>query len=492
MKKTMISLCVVTSYAACAQAATTQSFSSVQTDMFAQKGSVSQAWGDYDNDGDLDYLISIKGGEVRLYRNDNGMFVSVGAELGLPVSGDQIRGVSWGDYDNDGYLDIIGGSNEYPFASRSYVWHNHQGKGFKEVGVETGLANHGRISRQTNWVDVNNDGQLDVYAADRAGANALFYNQDGKFIPAGSESKVYDVRWTVGACWFDIDSDGDLDLFLANQNGQTDAVARNDQGIFTDIAKELGMEQSGRSRAEGGVGCAVGDFNNDGHLDLYVATYGLNLLYQNNGDGSFTEVGKTMGVQEPDHTVAAAWGDYDNDGLLDLIAVGYHKVDGVSEPYGKLYHNTGSGFAVDERFPELITAGDHGVEWVDYNNDGALDLSVTDGYGDTGGHFVFRNHLEDEATARMLSILVTDSNGHYTQAGAEVRFYNQTGEILGTRMVSTGGGYNAQSARPVYFAAPELAPVKVKVRFMGKAEPVEVTLSPDEFSHRPYVIQRPE
>ena len=92
----------------------------------------------------------------------------------------------------------------------------------------------------------------------------------------------------------------------------------------------------------------------------------------------------------------------------------------------------------------------------------------------------------------MLSILVTDSNGHYTQAGAEVRFYNQTGEILGTRMVSTGGGYNAQSARPVYFAAPELAPVTVKVRFMGKAEPVEVTLSPDEFSHRPYVIQRPE
>ena len=64
MKKTMISLCVVTSYAACAQAARTQSFSSVQTDMFAQKGSVSQAWGDYDNDGDLDYLISIKGGEV--------------------------------------------------------------------------------------------------------------------------------------------------------------------------------------------------------------------------------------------------------------------------------------------------------------------------------------------------------------------------------------------------------------------------------------------
>ncbi|WP_052074835.1 FG-GAP repeat domain-containing protein [Shewanella mangrovi] len=473
-------------------ASTVQHFTSIQHDTFAQKGSVSNAWGDFDNDGDLDFLVSIKGGEVRLYRNDDGVFTSVGKEMGLPTSGVQIRGVAWGDYNQDGYLDIMGGSNEYPFASSTFVWRNDQGKGFTEVGREIGLEMMGRISRQASWIDVDNDGDSDVYAANRAGANYLLHNEGGKFTYADPAMGVYDIRRTVGACWFDIDRDGDLDLFLANQSGDSDAVMRNDGDKFTDIAKELGMDQSGRQPTEGGVGCAVGDYDNDGYLDLYVSTYGDNLLYHNLGNGTFEEVGKQLGVTEPDHTVSAAWGDYDNDGLLDLIAIGYHKVDGVAVPFGKLYHNTGNGFEEDTRFPELTSAGDHGVEWIDFDNDGDLDLSVTDGYGDEGGHFVFRNELAAEQREKMLAVLVLDHNGHYTQQGAEVRFFDMQGNILGTRIVSTGGGYNAQSARPVYFALPKLMPVKVQVSFMGAKSPLEVNVPTKELHGKPLVIYRPE
>ncbi|MEP4891944.1 MAG: VCBS repeat-containing protein [Aliiglaciecola sp.] len=470
-------------------AATTQ-FTSIQTDTFNTAGSVSNAWGDYDKDGDLDFLVSIKGGEVRLYRNDDGHFVSVGKEMGLPTKGDQIRGVSWGDYDNDGDLDILGGSNEMPIPSRTYVFRN-DGAVFKEVAESIGLAIPGRISRQSNWIDYDNDGDSDLYAANRTGANRLLKNENGIFKPLSYASGVYDSRRTVGACWFDIDNDGDLDFFLANQSGDSDTVARNDIDKFVDIAPELGMDETQRLYAEGGVGCATGDYNNDGFIDLYVTTYGANLLYKNNGDGSFSEVGKAMGVVDPDHAVAAAWGDYNNDGYLDLIAVGYHKVNGQSEPYGKLYRNTGTKFEVDERYPELTAAGDHGVEWIDFDDDGDLDLSVTDGYGKVGGHFVFRNEMKPADRAKSLSVLVLDSEGNYTQQGAVVKFYDAKGKILGSRIVSTGGGYNAQSARPVYFSLPKLQPITVEVNFMGNEKLTVDVKDITTLANKPLLVHRP-
>ena len=362
-------------------------FTEVKNPLFSTPGSLSNAWADYDNDGDLDLLVSIKGGELRLYRNDSEQFVSVGAVLGLPVAGDEIRGVSWGDYDGDGDVDIIAGSNVSPTPSRSYVYRNESGQGFVEVASEIGLTIPGRFSRQSNWVDFDNDGDLDLYATNRAGANRLYRNTDGKFVGLGFSSGTIDSRRTVGSCWFDADNDGDLDYFLANQSGDSDALMRNDGDKFVDVAPELNMHQTLRSQAEGGVGCAVGDYDNDGDFDLYVATYGKNLLYRNDGRGKFVEVGQSLHVGDPDHTVGAAWGDYDNDGLLDLIAVGYHRVDGVQVPFSKLYRNNAAGFEHVETYPNLLVAGDHGVEWVDFDEDGDLDLSVTDGYGTEGGTF---------------------------------------------------------------------------------------------------------
>tara|TARA_R110001606_G_scaffold398744_2_gene578593 strand:+ start:994 stop:2493 length:1500 start_codon:yes stop_codon:yes gene_type:complete len=486
--QTITAICTLVSISSIAS---TTSFTSIQTETFNTPGSVSNAWGDYDKDGDLDLLVSIKGGEVRLYRNDNGVFVSVGKELGLPIKGDQIRGVSWGDYDNDGDLDILGGSNEMPIPSRSYVFRNDDGKAFVEVAESIGLAIPGRISRQSNWIDYDNDGDSDLYAANRTGANQLLQNENGVFKPLGYASGVYDSRRTVGACWFDIDNDGDLDFFLANQSGDSDTVGRNDIDKFVDIAPELGMDETQRLYSEGGVGCAVGDYNNDGYIDLYVTTYGENLLYKNNGDGSFEEVGKTQGVVDPDHSVAAAWGDYNNDGYLDLMVVGYHKVNGQSEPLGKLYKNTGSKFEVDDSYPELTSAGDHGVEWIDYDNDGDLDLSVTDGYGATGGHFVFKNEMDEAARAKSIAVLVLDTQGNYTQQGAVVKFLDADGKILGSRIVSTGGGYNAQSARPVYFTLQSLQPITVEVNFMGSEKLSVEVKDITTLANKPLMVHRP-
>jgi len=445
-------------------------FESVQTDLFSVPNSYSNAWADFDNDGDLDLAVSLGSGEVRLYRNDNGTLVSVGKEMGLPQAGGssyELRGLSWGDYDGDGFVDLLGGATETQHVTK--VFHNLGGKRFVDVAASLGLTIPGRSARQTNWVDYDNDGDLDVYAADRQGKNKLFRNDGGKFTQVFADGGPTVFRSTVGACWFDIDGDGDLDLFLADQSGAADAMFRNNGHAFVDIAQQLRMTGPPRTTDEGGVGCAVGDYDNDGRLDLFVANYGHNQLYHNNGDGTFTDVAKQLGVDVENHAVSADWGDYDNDGYLDLMVIAYEGPVDHQRPVNALYHNEGG-----KRFVNVLTkdssinVADHGVQWVDYNNDGGLDLSVTRGYTTTGGHFLFRNTLPASAKRRSLEVTVLDSKGHWTRFGAEVRLYDASGKVLATRQVSTGGGYNSQSAIPLHFGLAKLEPVTLEVTFMSK------------------------
>lgn len=169
-------------------------FTSIMPDLFSVAGSLSNAWADFDGDGDSDFAVSIKGGEIRLYLNNEGVFKNIGAASGLPTSGDEIRGLSWGDYDNDGDLDLLAGSNVFPTPSRTYVYRNEEGKAFSEVANEIGLTIPGRWSRQSNWVDYDNDGDLDLYAANRTGSNRLLNNSEGKFESVASNQSPNDPQ----------------------------------------------------------------------------------------------------------------------------------------------------------------------------------------------------------------------------------------------------------------------------------------------------------
>ncbi len=444
------------------------SFQPIQSDLFGIVGSLSNAWADMDDDGDLDFAVSLKSGELRLYRNDGGTFVSVGAAMGLPAAGHELRGLSWGDYDGDGWLDLLGGATDP--KQPTLVFHNRKGKGFEEVGAAIGLGFSGRSARQTSWVDYDGDGDVDLYAADRIGANRLMRNDRGRFTQVFAGNGVSDPRPTVGACWFDYDEDGDLDLFLANQSGAADALWRNDGTGFVDVARAAGVAGPTRTKDEGGVGCAIGDYDNDGRLDLFVPNYGPNALYRNRGDGTFDNVSAATGVGFDNHGVGAAWGDYDNDGWLDLSIMAYEGPVGKQEPTNALLHSEADGKG-GRRFVNVLprgsvmNAGDHGVQWVDYDRDGALDLSLTDGYGPVGGHFLFRNGLTKTVAARSLSVLVLDAKGHFTRPGAEVRLRAADGHILATRQVGTGDGYNTQSAQPVHFGVPD-GSVTVEVTYL--------------------------
>ena len=466
--------------------------SQVQVAFFNLPGSLSNAWADFDNDGDLDLAVSTTTG-LRLYRNDPAGFVSVGEGLGLPAASYEIRGLSWGDYDRDGWLDLIAG----PIAAdrTTMVFHNDRGKRFSEVAAELGLTIPGRSARVTNWVDYDNDGDLDVYATDRAGDNRLFRNDGGRFVPVFVGVGPTDSRPTVGACWFDFDRDGDLDVFLANQSGATDALWRNDGDRFVDVAPELGLDVKGRATSQGGVGCAVGDYDNDGQLDLFLTSYGRNALYRNRGDGTFTNVAPELGLDIENHGVGAAWGDYDNDGLLDLFVTSYEGTTPNQVPANTLWHNRGAaGFVNVLTRESALNAGDHGVQWIDYDRDGALDLSITRGYGPVGGHSLFHNDLPDSVARRSLSVLVLDHDGHYTRAGTEVRLYDRSGKLLATRPVLTGDGYDSESAGPVHFGLATLGTVTVEVSFMGRTGRKVHTIrgvDPKAYRGKSLVIRQP-
>lgn len=448
-------------------------FEAVQAELFAAPKSTVNAWADYDNDGDLDLVVTFDQGEVRLYQNNQGEFTNVAKALGLPQSGNSVRAAAWGDYDNDGDVDLYLGYVNWQGPARNRLYRNDAGKGFVEVGESAGLTFANVTTRHVSWVDYDNDGDLDLFAAQRTGWNRLFENTGGQFKDVSYARGLLDPRRTVGAVWFDMDQDGDLDLFNANQSGDRDAFYRNDNGKFVDVAMSLDMDLPRRPISEGSVTSSVADFDNDGDLDLFVGTYGFNHLYRNDGDGRFTDVAASLGITSDDHLVGSRWGDFDQDGRIDLYLTGFHYTDLSYKDY--LFRNTANGFVdVWPALPPQMN-GDHSVQWADYDQDGDLDLALTSSHP-KGTHPLFKNLHPKPADS--LQIEVLDHRGHHTVAGAEVRLYNaKTGALLGTRLVDTGSGYDAQNAMPVHFALAGASRVKVEVTTMSQSGRVVNTLT---------------
>jgi hypothetical protein len=440
-------------------------FVPVQPELFGISGGQPNCWADFDNDGDLDLFTGFKAGlPNRLYRNDRGRFTEVAEAAGVADIADT-RAAAWGDFDADGRFDLFVGFTRKSDAP-ARIYHNEGGR-FVDVARDLGVNIKGE-TRQVSWVDFDNDGRVDLFVAFRDAPNMLFHNEGSRFVDVAGDMGVNDPRKTVGAVWFDYNLDGRLDLFVANQDGTLNGLFRNDGKRFVDVAGELGMDAAGRAPAQGSNGPSVIDFDNDGNLDLFVASYGPNYLFRGDGRGAFTEVAERAGVAGGDRATPSAWGDYDNDGWPDLYASSY--VDKPVNERDHLYHNEGGGRFADAIPEEILKHGaTHGVQWADFDGDGALDLALANN-NPGGANHVYRNVLEPDVARRSLQVMVLDSRGRYTKAGSEVRIYIPgTRTVLGTRLVDTGGGYCSQSAVPVHFGVPSGGRVDVEVTWMTNA-----------------------
>ncbi|HSW28144.1 MAG TPA: CRTAC1 family protein [Longimicrobiales bacterium] len=471
------------------------SFLPLQGDLFSAAGAQPNAWADYDLDGDLDLFVGFRGRANRLYRNDAGTFTDVADSLGL-ADEEETRAAAWGDYDGDGDLDLyVGFADSMPKANRLYR-NDERGQRFTDVAGEAGVRESGN-TRQPVFVDYDGDNDLDLFVAFREKPNRLYRNDGGTFTDVAEAAGVADPRRTVGAVWFDMDGDADLDLFVANQNGDEDGVFINQgDGTFRDMAAELGMNAPGRAAELGSVGVAVADYDNDGDLDLFVASYGPDVLWQNQGDGTFRNVAAGTPLAADAHSVAAAWGDYDNDGSVDLFVGRY--LSGQAQVPDVLYRNAVSGFEEVTPVGFLEQGASHGVAWADYDMDGDLDLAL--GNNDPAGtHPLYVNGLPAARGARSLQVLVLDGKSAWTRPGAKV---TATAEDMvpehpegyrAARLVDAGGGYCSQGAQPVHFGFPAwVTRVSVQVVWFEKGQARTATVTGVElakFQHQWLVLR---
>ena len=210
----------------------------------------SAIWVDFDNDGDSDLMTCKLGNTSRFYRNDgNFMMTNITDSLGIPsISGTNIYGCAWGDYDRDGFLDAYFCTFNTPQTSGSggpilnYLCHNNGNGGFDEVAVLAGVSDGSRENFQPAWIDVNMDGWLDIYLiSELDGGNAMYLNNgDGTFTDVSDLNGSGIEILSMSNSWSDYDHDGDWDLYSTN-NITGNVLLQNNNGQFTDVAPQVGL-----------------------------------------------------------------------------------------------------------------------------------------------------------------------------------------------------------------------------------------------------------
>jgi hypothetical protein len=435
-------------------------FEPVQPDLFAAGGALANAWADADGDGDVDLFVGFNGTPNRLYINDGGVFADRAAAAGI-ADARPTRAAAWGDYDGDGDPDLLVGFT--PGAGGVLRLYRNDGARFVDVTAASGLVVDSGAVRQPVWIDVDGDGDLDLFVAFRDRANALFRNDGGRFTDVAQQLGLADARRSVGAVWLDFDEDGDLDLVVGNMDGDANGIFRNDGDRFTDVAAGLGLAWGGRTPgdpANGTVRPCAADVNGDGRLDLFFANYGPNGLFLNRGGGRFDDVSDAWGIAIDGRYDTCAFADIDHDGRLDLYVNGT-VTGGVSHP-DHLFRNTGSRFSDETPATIRDLHASHGAQWADMDDDGDLDLALA-GTAPGATHPLLRNLLERSAAARALTIHVVAARAP-ALPGAEIRVYRAgTRTLLGTRLVDTGSGYNSQNVQPVHIGVADAGAVDIEV-----------------------------
>ena len=322
-------------------------------------------------------------------------------------------GAAFIDYDNDGWLDIYlidSGTHRHSSTSipaRHALYRNNKDGTFTEVTAKARVAGEG-YGMGVAVGDFDNDGWSDLYVT-RFGQNTLYRNLgDGTFEDITPQAGVAVDAWSTSAAFFDMDNDGDLDLFVCvyldwdydkemycgqpregyrsychplRYNPIASVLFQNNgNGTFTDVSKQAGVDIPGKA-----LGVVTGDMNNDGFADIYVANdAAANFLFKNNGDGTFQEIGVTAGIAfgiygKAESGMGVDFGDYNGDGRIDLI------ITNIDQEMNNLFSNQGNDWFIDLTLNAGLGQVAHaysgfGVRFLDYDNDSDLDLVVLNGH----------------------------------------------------------------------------------------------------------------
>jgi hypothetical protein len=367
-------------------------------------------WADYDRDGDLDLAVSGQDnttGRNRLivYRNDGAAVFTAALEPMGANEGVRASSLDWGDYDNDGDLDLVVAGLDNA-ATRRLIVFRYDGGVFANAAEPMG-ANKGLAAGAVQWGDYDNDGDLDFFATglDNSGSRRLivFKNTAGAFAIATEPGAGLsgDATGASSSEWGDYDRDGDLDLLVSGRDqgafNPRLVVWRNDRGIFTAVAEPMGANQG---VVDGAV--AWTDYDADGDLDFIAAGFdGTNrrlILFRNDGGATFTAAAEPMGVNAGAQYSTVRWGDYDNDGDADFAVAGH---DGTDRRF-ILFRNAGGGVFTNSLSPFGSSNGltQAALEFADYDRDGDLDLGAIGDDGTNRRFFVLKNFEATSANVR--------------------------------------------------------------------------------------------
>ena len=450
---------------------------------------------DYNGDGYLDILLV--GPKPALFKGDgHEHFTDVTHQVGLDKLHGDFRGCAVGDYDNDGYPDI------YLSAYRGgALLHNDHGTHFTDVTAQAGIAPQPWGSSAA-FVDVDNDGKLDLYVGNyvdfgpntnpqlcndgglmttcgpryyKAIHGVLYHNTGcGNEVAAGhdcpSGGKFEDVTklWgadqtsgkVLGVATADFNDSGHQSIELANDQVAGNLLM-NGGGRFTDVGASSGVAFNTEGSVVSGMGVDWGDYDNDGRLDLVVATFQreTKCIYHNDGHNLFTERSAALGISAPttpNVAFGAKWLDADNDGYLDLMITNGHVEDNVDQIDKSTTFKQPIQFFHNERGEQFTDAsaaltGDagqpilgRGLAVGDFDNDGHIDALVVDSDGKP-----LLLHNETPSTGHWLLINLI---GDKSNRGAEGALLTMTaGNVKLLRECTTSGSFFSASDRRVHF-----------------------------------------
>jgi enediyne biosynthesis protein E4 len=379
------------------------------------------AWGDYDNDGWPDLYVCNtgpvfpSGAPNRLFRSNAGStFTDATSNAGVAAGLEQHEGAAWADYDNDGNLDLVTVSIEGLHLFRN---NGPPGYAFSEFTSVAGLSGAGTLARTVNWVDFDRDGFVDLYVARNDGPGQLWRNAGNlTFVPLTRGVEADAHTSALSAAWCDYDQDGRPDLALG-LDGDSDGQSMRLFHQKPDTTFEEVTATCGVLGATGRIfGLAWGDYDGDGLMDLACANEGgLNYLYRNRGDGTFLESAFEANVQGGAQGTSPAWVDADNDGDLDLYVTNFgHPAALFDNLNGRSFTTSGlAGTGTDSR----------SVAAADFNRDGAADLYV------------------GTQTVNVLYRGIPIPGRHWLQLALRGRASNRSG--IGARAVAWFGGRRA-------------------------------------------------